>query len=59
MPQLNPNNPCRLLSRASLGKHNAVNQYGRHGTAYTKTLFQKSLEIKTRHMQVMNSTYKS
>lgn len=58
MPQLNHNH-CRLLSRASLRKHNAVNQHGRHRVAYTKTLFQKPLEIKTRQMQVMNSTYKS
>lgn len=59
MPQLNPHNHFRLLSRASLRKHNAVNQYRRHRVACTKTLFQKPLEIKTRQMQVMNSTYKS
>lgn len=59
MPQLKPHNHCRLLSRASLRKHNAVKQYRRHRVAYTKTLFQEPLEIRTRQMQVMNSTYKA
>lgn len=58
-PQLKPHNHCRLLSRASLRKHNAVKQYRRHRVAYIRTLFQKPLEIKTRQMEVMNSTYKS
>lgn len=56
MPHLKLQNHCRLLSRASLRKHNAVKQYRRHRVAYTKTLFEKPSEVKARQMEVMNST---
>lgn len=59
MPQLKPHNPCRLLSRAFLRKYNAVNQYRRHGVAYTRHITSKVFRNKKRHLQVINSTYKS